>query len=58
MDDLTVGQLMAAAAIVAIHGPPDTRQGLAAALVAAVESLPAPNPTPTPESDPIEGEPR
>ena len=53
VDDLTVGQLMAAAAIVAVHGPPATRERIAAALVAAAESLPAPDPT-----EPNEGEPR
>lgn len=58
MDDLTVGLLMAAAAIVTVHGPPATRERIAAALVAAAESLPSPDPTPTPAADPNEGEPR
>ena len=54
MDDLTIGQLMAAAAIVTVHGPPATRERIAAALVAAAERLPAPDPTPTLTPDPKE----
>lgn len=49
MTDLTPGLLMAAAAVVLTHGPAQSRDRIAAVLVAAAADLtPDPTPTPTP----------
>ena len=54
MTDLTPGLLMAAAAVVLTHGPAQSRDRIAAALVATADGLAPPDPDPTPTPTPAE----
>lgn len=49
---LTHGVLAACAAIVAVHGPEQSRERLSGALLAALDALPDPEPEQVPESPP------
>lgn len=49
---LTHGVLAACAAIVAVHGPEQSRERLSGALLAALDALPVPKTDPNTRTDP------